>query len=41
MAIDVSQFLDIFYEESFEGLDAMGTEMLGLNPGVLPLGKIC
>ena len=33
MSIDISQFLDTFYEESFEGLDIMETELLGLNPG--------
>ncbi len=33
MSIDISQFLDTFYEESFEGLDTMETELLGLNPG--------
>lgn len=33
MAIDVSQFLVTFYEESFEGLDTMESELLGLNPG--------
>jgi len=33
MSIDISQFLDTFYEESFEGLDTMETELLGLNVG--------
>lgn len=33
MAIDISQFLVTFYEESFEGLDTMESELLGLNPG--------
>ncbi len=33
MGVDISQFLDTFYEESFEGLDTMETELLGLNPG--------
>lgn len=33
MSVDISQFLDTFYEESFEGLDTMETELLGLNPG--------
>jgi len=33
MGIDISQFLDTFYEESFEGLDTMETELLALNPG--------
>ncbi len=33
MSIDISQFLDTFYEESFEGLDTMETELLGLNAG--------
>ncbi|MFC1750158.1 chemotaxis protein CheA [Pseudomonadota bacterium] len=33
MAIDISQFLDTFYEESFEGLDIMESGLLDLNPG--------
>ncbi len=33
MGIDISQFLDTFYEESFEGLDTMESELLALNPG--------
>ena len=33
MSVDISQFLDTFYEESFEGLDTMETELLGLNSG--------
>ena len=33
MAIDISQFLVTFYEESFEGLDTMESELLALNPG--------
>ncbi len=33
MSVDISQFLDTFYEESFEGLDTMETELLGLTPG--------
>lgn len=33
MSIDVSQFLDTFYEESFEGLDIMESELLGLDVG--------
>ena len=33
MSIDISQFLDTFYEESFEGLDTMETELLALKPG--------
>jgi len=33
MSIDISQFLDTFYEESFEGLDTMEAELLGLNAG--------
>ncbi len=33
MGIDVSQFLETFYEESFEGLDTMESELLNLTPG--------
>ncbi len=33
MSIDISQFLETFYEESFEGLDTMETELLRLVPG--------
>ena len=33
MDIDISQFHDIFFEESFEGLDAMESELIGLNIG--------
>ena len=33
MAIDMSQFLDTFYAESFEGLEIMETELLELDTG--------
>lgn len=33
MSIDMSQFLDTFYEESFEGLETMETELLNLDVG--------
>lgn len=33
MAIDTSQFLETFFEESFEGLDAMETNLLALSEG--------
>ncbi|WP_339140593.1 chemotaxis protein CheA [Pseudoalteromonas galatheae] len=33
MSIDLSQFFDVFFEESFEGLDAMEAELLNLQPG--------
>lgn len=33
MSIDMSQFLDTFYEESFEGLEVMETELLDLDAG--------
>ena len=33
MSIDISQFLDTFYEESFEGLDIMESELLALDVG--------
>jgi two-component system chemotaxis sensor kinase CheA len=33
MSIDMSQFLETFYEESFEGLEIMETELLALDVG--------
>lgn len=33
MSIDLSQFYEVFFEESFEGLDAMESELLNLEPG--------
>ncbi|PAY01386.1 chemotaxis protein CheA [Pseudoalteromonas sp. HM-SA03] len=33
MSIDLSQFFDVFFEESFEGLDIMEAELLNLQPG--------
>ncbi|NWL14713.1 chemotaxis protein CheA [Pseudoalteromonas sp. Scap03] len=33
MSIDLSQFFEVFFEESFEGLDIMETELLNLVPG--------
>jgi len=33
MAIDMSQFLETFYDESFEGLEVMETELLDLDTG--------
>lgn len=33
MSIDLSQFYEVFIEESFEGLDAMESELLNLEPG--------
>lgn len=33
MSIDMSQFLETFYEESFEGLEIMETELLTLDAG--------
>lgn len=32
MSFDMSQFLEVFYEESFEGLEAMETGFLDLDP---------
>ncbi|MCG8380743.1 MAG: chemotaxis protein CheA [Gammaproteobacteria bacterium] len=32
MSIDISQFLNVFYEESFEGLAVMEQGLLGLDP---------
>lgn len=33
MSIDLSQFFEVFFEESFEGLDVMEAELLNLRPG--------
>ena len=33
MSIDLSQFYEVFIEESFEGLEAMESELLNLEPG--------
>lgn len=33
MSIDLSQFFEVFFEESLEGLDAMESELLNLTPG--------
>ena len=33
MSIDLSQFFEVFFEESLEGLDAMEAELLNLVPG--------
>lgn len=33
MSIDLSQFFDVFFEESLEGLDIMESELLDLEPG--------
>ena len=35
MGIDISQFLDTFYEESFEGLDVMETALLSMDGGAV------
>ena len=40
MTFDMSQFLDTFYEESFEGLDIMETELLALDVGEADLETI-
>ena len=40
MSIDMSQFHQTFFEESFEGLDIMETELLNLNPGNVDLEVI-
>jgi two-component system chemotaxis sensor kinase CheA len=33
VTIDISQFLEVFYEESFEGLDIMESGLLDMSPG--------
>lgn len=40
MTFDMSQFLATFYEESFEGLDIMETELLALDVGEADLETI-
>lgn len=35
MSIDLSQFFEVFFEESLEGLDVMESELLNLTPGDL------
>ncbi len=40
MSIDLSQFHQIFFEESFEGLDSMEQELLALSPGSEDLESI-
>jgi len=40
MVIDISQFHDVFFEESFEGLDIMEAELLGLSEGMIDLERI-
>ena len=40
MTFDMSQFLVTFYEESFEGLDIMETELLALDVGAADLETI-
>jgi two-component system, chemotaxis family, sensor kinase CheA len=40
MSIDISQFHDVFFEESFEGLDAMESGLLNLNVGAADVDAI-
>ena len=40
MSIDISQFHDVFFEESFEGLDAMEAGLLDLNVGAADIETI-
>lgn len=40
MSIDISQFHDVFFEESFEGLDAMESGLLNLNVGAADVDEI-
>ena len=32
MSVDLSQFHQVFFEESFEGLDVMESELLDMDP---------
>ena len=40
MSIDISQFLQTFYEESFEGLDIMEKELLNLDVGAADIETV-
>ncbi len=40
MSIDISQFHDVFFEESFEGLDAMESGLLDLDVGAADIDAI-
>jgi len=40
MSIDISQFHDVFFEESFEGLDAMESGLLNLDIGAADIDAI-
>jgi two-component system, chemotaxis family, sensor kinase CheA len=40
MSIDISQFHDVFFEESFEGLDAMESGLLNLDVGTADVEAI-
>jgi len=40
MSIDISQFHDVFFEESFEGLDAMESGLLNLDVGAADIDAI-
>ncbi len=40
MSIDISQFQDVFFEESFEGLDTMESGLLSLDVGVADVDAI-
>jgi two-component system chemotaxis sensor kinase CheA len=40
MSIDISQFHDVFFEESFEGLDAMESGLLNLDIGTADVEEI-
>lgn len=40
MSIDISQFHDVFFEESFEGLDAMENGLLNLDEGAADVDDI-
>ncbi|MFW5451298.1 MAG: chemotaxis protein CheA [Methylophagaceae bacterium] len=40
MSIDISQFHDVFFEESFEGLDAMESGLLNLDVGAADIEEV-
>lgn len=40
MSIDISQFHDVFFEESFEGLDAMESGLLNLDVGAADVDAV-
>lgn len=40
MTIDISQFHQVFFEESFEGLEVMESGLLNMDPGEVDAEEI-